>query len=161
MAGNICRAYRRVTTTTMQRPLQTFLQFSTRRKLLTIRALLVILAIRLALRLVSLARIQRFVDTPPPLRPEQDPTVVADIIGAVNTVDRRFFTSTCLVNGLASQYLLTRHGFGATLQIGVRKNRQQDLEAHAWVTVDGRILIGDRQDLDSYTPLPGMEKRPR
>ena len=61
---------------------------------------------------------------------------------------------TCLVGALAGQYFLVRNGYKSTLHIGVKKESDKILAAHAWVTMESRIVIGMIDDLDSYVPMP-------
>lgn len=66
-----------------------------------------------------------------------------------DAVDRasRFgiFGEQCLVRALALQQMLDRHAIaGSVVRIGVRRGKENDeLLAHAWVELDGRVL-GDR-----------------
>jgi hypothetical protein len=87
--------------------------------------------------------------------PTQQP--LEDIIYATCAIGRRLPLTTCLINGLAGQYLLTRNGYHPTLHIGVKKETDKVLAAHAWVTIDQQVVIGMIDDLDTYTPLPGIK----
>jgi hypothetical protein len=42
------------------------------------------------------------------------------------------------------------------VRIGVRK-AGSEFRAHAWVEHEGRVLLGDLDDLSQYTPLPTDE----
>lgn len=55
---------------------------------------------------------------------------------------------------LATQHLLALYGYGAQLRIGVAKVASGKLEAHAWVEYQGKVIIGELQDLSTFTPLP-------
>jgi hypothetical protein len=63
----------------------------------------------------------------------------------------------CLARALTTQVLLGQRGHQALLRIGVAKGEQGQLEAHAWVESQGRIVIGDLADFSRYTPLPPLE----
>lgn len=63
----------------------------------------------------------------------------------------------CLARAMASQILLTHAGYSTQLRIGVAITETGALEAHAWVEDQGRILIGDLQDLERFVPLPTFE----
>jgi len=65
--------------------------------------------------------------------------------------------TTCLVRALVAQVLLGRRGYPARLCIGVAKGDGGQLEAHAWVECRGRVVIGERQALSRYSPLPVSE----
>lgn len=70
---------------------------------------------------------------------------------AVNAVaDRSPVSMTCLVRALAADTMLRRHGFAPQLRIGVRRGVSKPLDSHAWVECDGRIVIGQLEDVDAY-----------
>jgi len=58
----------------------------------------------------------------------------------------------CLTQALAARALLRRHGYEARLHIGVSREGVLGFAAHAWVELDGEVLIGDA-DLDRYQVL--------
>jgi hypothetical protein len=58
----------------------------------------------------------------------------------------------CLVRALATQALLSRHGYDAQLRIGVRKAGDGSIAAHAWLEAAGIVLVGDFE-LGNYTTL--------
>lgn len=58
---------------------------------------------------------------------------------------------TCLVRAIAAQHLLARHGYVATVCIGVASSADSGFEAHAWVEYEGEILVG--RTGTPYTPL--------
>jgi hypothetical protein len=68
----------------------------------------------------------------------------ADIIWAVEAAARRVpWRAMCIEKGLAVQRLLRRSAVDARLHYGVRHHPQSGkLEAHVWVTVGERIIIG-------------------
>ncbi len=63
--------------------------------------------------------------------------------------------STCLVQALAGQWLLQGEGYPAQLRIGVSK--AEGFEAHAWVELEGKVLIGDSEVSARFTPFPPVE----
>lgn len=78
------------------------------------------------------------------------------IAWAVNTIAAYIPAESCLTRAVAGQALLARHGMPARLAIGVAKDARGRLVAHAWLYIDGHVLIGgDPGDL--YTPLPNIE----
>lgn len=64
--------------------------------------------------------------------------------------------STCLSNALAGQVLFTTHQHATRLHIGVRNTPSNGFEAHAWLTLDGTILLGHLPDLKTYRELPSI-----
>jgi hypothetical protein len=61
----------------------------------------------------------------------------------------------CLVEALAADAMLRRHGYDPMLEFGVRSrtSRTAPLEGHAWVTCDGAIVVGDLETLPEYVAM--------
>ncbi|PID41214.1 MAG: hypothetical protein CR981_04165 [Proteobacteria bacterium] len=62
--------------------------------------------------------------------------------------------STCLSRALAGYVLLAEQGFETTLHIGVTRDDSYGFEAHAWLTHNNSIILGNLPDLDKYQELP-------
>jgi hypothetical protein len=60
--------------------------------------------------------------------------------------------STFLAQSLAAKTLLARYGYESKLHMGVAQNDQW-LEAHAWLTHDGQVVLGDVDNLSRYRPM--------
>ena len=75
------------------------------------------------------------------------------IIRTIEAVSQRVPNATCLTQALAAVVLLNRYGYAANLRIGVAKTESRRLSAHAWVEVDGNVMIGEMADLARYTVL--------
>jgi len=67
-----------------------------------------------------------------------------ECVWAVEAASRRLpWRTLCIEKGLVVQRLLRSHGVNAILHYGARHHpRSGKLEAHVWVTVDGRAVIG-------------------
>ena len=91
------------------------------------------------------------------VRQEADTNSVDRTVWAVEVVSRYVPRATCLTQALAAQVLLARRGCPTRLSIGVAKNQEGNVEAHAWVESQGRILIGGIKELSRYTPLPPLD----
>jgi hypothetical protein len=66
--------------------------------------------------------------------------------------------TTCLSRALAVQALLARHGFPSRLQVGVVRGKQGQVEGHAWVECDGRVLIGGTpSEVGRFAPLAAFD----
>ena len=64
--------------------------------------------------------------------------------------------ASCLTQALALQWLLARGGHGSDLHIGVRRAGDGRFAAHAWVSCNGRVVLGAAGTLlADYTPLVG------
>ncbi len=86
-----------------------------------------------------------------PTQPGQfDPDRIA---WAVSTASRYVPGASCLVQATAAQSLLAGSGYPTTLQIGVTKDENGHLMAHAWVEYHGKVLIGGLDDLSRFRPL--------
>jgi hypothetical protein len=62
----------------------------------------------------------------------------------------------CLAKALTTYLLLGRRGYPPELRIGVAKSEAGALEAHAWVEVNGQVIMGNLPDLVRFTPLPSL-----
>lgn len=133
-----------------------FLSLPADRKYLLLQTLLIVLVMRAALKFFSLQTILHRLQAVSAGNRGRTPHRVEDIQFAIEAVGRRLSLATCLVNGLAGQYLLGRNGYPATLHIGVKKETDALLAAHAWVAIDQQIVIGMLDDLNTYTILPGI-----
>ena len=64
--------------------------------------------------------------------------------------------TSCLKEALVLSWLMSRRGAVTTLRIGVAR-RHGDLDAHAWLEHNGRIILGEA-DADAYAPLPPLPR---
>jgi hypothetical protein len=65
---------------------------------------------------------------------------------------------TCLIQALAAQTLLARYGYPAHLRLGVAKGDNGQLQAHAWVESNGKVVIGDLdEELAHYARLSTLD----
>ena len=80
------------------------------------------------------------------------PFSTARIVWAVAAVGARVPGTRCLVEALAAETMLRRHGHAATLKLGVRRGALK-LDAHAWVECDGVAVIGASSGLEGYAVL--------
>jgi hypothetical protein len=108
-----------------------------------------------ALRRVTVGRPRDIVASLP------DRGLIEEVVWAVTAVSRRVGRSTtCLTQALTVQALLARRGYPSRLHIGVTRGRQGELDGHAWVELDGRILIGGTvPQLVRFVPLTAFDSR--
>jgi hypothetical protein len=135
-------------------PLKRFLRLSKQGRLLVFQAALAMYLVRLSLALLSLRTVHRLAmkitwRCGEPLNADR-------IVQAVQSVARSVPGSTCLVQALAAQSLLMRHGHRPLLTIGVAKNECDRFGAHAWVVCDNEVLIGGHEAAN-YTALLNLE----
>lgn len=79
------------------------------------------------------------------------PAMVAVLLGAASTVVP---FSTCLSKSLAGSVLFRAFGYKTLLHIGVTRENECTFEAHAWLTLDGKVMVGYLSDLEKYQELP-------
>jgi len=79
------------------------------------------------------------------------------VIWAVRITNFHIPRSTCLVRALASQAMLVKIGIPSNLCIGVSKGQESSIEAHAWLEVDGKAVIGEPEP-GRYTRLTEIGK---
>jgi hypothetical protein len=132
-----------------------FFRLSRTERYLLIHAVLLILTIRLGLSLLAFQQVlkircrlksfqRKWSSNPPPLY---------QISWALDTASRYIPGAKCLARALAGQLLIARWGIPTSIHIGVKKNGESALMAHAWLEFQGRILIGNAEDLSQYTRL--------
>ena len=97
------------------------------------------------------------VSRPQPGAPSECPEEVDRIIWALNTAGAMVLSEKpCLAIAMAAHWLLGRRGVPTDLRIGVARGGVGNLEAHAWVEQNGRVLIGQSPSLDRYERLPAV-----
>jgi len=66
----------------------------------------------------------------------------------------------CLTQALVAQFFLWRRGDTSTsMHIGVNKDSDGGLLAHAWLECDGRVIIGGTGSPEQYKRLDQLEER--
>lgn len=74
---------------------------------------------------------------------------------AINAAAARVpWRSDCLLQAMAGSMWLDAIDRNYRLNIGVRKNAANELEAHAWLTSGGLVVTGHLPDLDAFSPIP-------
>lgn len=135
------------------RGLRRFLDLPNSQRLLMFQALVILFAIRLALRYVSLPTIQRLASG---MCWRQGKTLGVDqIVRAIRSARHFVPGATCLVQALTAQALLIRHAHDARLKIGVMKDSAKGFGAHAWVTCGQHVVFGGRHT-ENYAILMGL-----
>ena len=60
----------------------------------------------------------------------------------------------CLARALTTEVLMNRSGYTPELRIGIAQSKTGKLEAHAWIESQGKVLIGQLEDLTRFQILP-------
>jgi hypothetical protein len=132
----------------------TFWRLDASERSFIIEALAKLWACRLALWLMPLSRARRLLAT----GSRQGKVAFLDIDTVAWSVERasRYIPcATCLVQALAAQAMLSRRGVSTEVHIGVSRGVEDNFEAHAWLGLDGRIVLGHPEE-DRYTPLVAL-----
>lgn len=140
--------------------LEKFLQLSPIDRGLLVRVVLLVGAIRIGLCLLPFQTLRRWLARLSERSNKMQPTdssTIDRIAWAAAVASRYVPKATCLAQALAAQALLEREGFRAHLRLGVAKSEGQRLQAHAWVEIRGEIVIGGREDVARFTPLPPLD----
>jgi hypothetical protein len=140
------------------RRLHKFLLLPLPTQCLLIMSALLLAAIRLGLWLLPFQTLRRLLARISHLLSQLPKTAhpsVHNIAWAMAVVTRRVpVVGTCLTQALATQILLGWRGHPTHLRIGVAYSETGQLQAHAWIESDGKIVVGDLSDLSRYHPLP-------
>ena len=124
------------------------------RRRLVIEAAVLLGVVWAGLRTMPLGTLRRLLDAYSRRRPASVESPAA-IAWAVQAAARRVpGTRTCLLEALAADAMLRRRSYRSELRFGVRsKDAGSSLDGHAWVECDGRVVVGDVDDLDAYDQL--------
>ena len=88
---------------------------------------------------------------------ETDAQYLGRVVFAVRAMGARVpWRSDCLVQALAVQHWLASRGVGSSIHLGVRAS-EAPIDAHAWLTVGDRVVIGG--DVADYREFPLHEQR--
>lgn len=79
--------------------------------------------------------------------------VVEDVANAVQACSRYVPYASCLTQALAARTLLGLRGQNSQLKIGVDRDEEGKFMAHAWVEIDGKIIIGKLSRHHSFNVL--------
>ena len=142
-----------------------------RRRLLLGRSFVLLLGIRLGLALLSFQRLRKglvqisrvtsYTQQKLPRDIDDTNRVVRQVVWAVEKSAQLMpGGAKCLAKALATQVLLARRGCEGELKIGVAKNDQGQLEAHAWIVKDQQVIMGKLPNLERFTSLPSIENLP-
>ncbi len=128
---------------------------------LVIRALFWLMVIRIGLWVLPFQQLLKRLPQITVARDESRALPAEQIAWAIRVVSRYLLgTKNCLVQSLAAQAMLARRGYSSHLRIGVAKDKDGRLKAHAWVECEGEIVIG-AVGASHYTPFPDLEVQRR
>ena len=134
--------------------LKKLLRLSSREMLVLTQAASLLPACRLACRFVTFARLQTLSDrmARPARANRLQPEVAARLVGIA--AEHGFYRARCLEKSLVLRWILCREGVDARIILGARKD-ENEMQAHAWVEVDG-VSLDDVNDI--HRPFSPFEK---
>lgn len=98
-------------------------------------------ASRVRHRLLSTDRLLAGPALSPARRTGLDPAKAAQAIERV--APHLPWRADCLVQAIAMATWLRRAGYDARVHLGVARDPSANLAAHAWLSLDGRVILGD------------------
>jgi Transglutaminase-like superfamily len=137
--------------------IRSFLAWPFAEKWLLFKAWILVAGVRTALWTLRFKRtrqgLDRFNRAPPGRLARERPAAVR--VAHLVEIASRFVPGGghCLTRALAAESLLARRGYDVHVTIGVAKDDDDRLIAHAWVRCDGSVLIGGDPELERYTEL--------
>jgi len=146
--------------------LRKFLSLTPGDRFLLLSALLLLSVVRLGLWLLPFQRLRRFLERLSQVNSERQDVgeqprcaLTRDtIVWAVDIASRYMRGGVkCLARALTAQVLMSRYGYSPELRVGVAKGEGGRFEAHAWVEIQGQVVIGYLGDLSRFTPMSSFE----
>ena len=132
-------------------------------KVLLVRALGLVSAVRIGLKVLPYRTVQRLMtrSSYPAgetfVSPEAALAYRRRVVGIVQTIGKRTLgDKPCLTQALVAQHMLRLKGYETTMRIGVTKEGRE-LLAHAWLERDREIVIGGSETHAKYVPLVPVE----
>lgn len=126
---------------------------------LLVQAAAILISLRLALWLFPACRVVKRTALMRHRHDRHDPARCSPrrVAWAVRVISRRVPKATCLTQALATQVLLSRFGCASAVRIGVALDDNGLFCAHAWVEVDGLVVVGGGA-VERYTALPDLTR---
>lgn len=130
---------------------------------MVLQGALLLCLMRIGLSLFSFRQVARTVKRAAHLlrrRRSSDSRYFRRVVWAIPALAKRMLPERpCLPQALAVQFLFLRSGKPATLHIGVDKDENDRLIAHAWVECEGEVVVGGNLSPVSYSELPDVESK--
>lgn len=87
---------------------------------------------------------------------QADRVLINNVVNSVRACSRYVPFASCLTQALATRTLLQMRGQHSQLKIGVKKDENAKFVAHAWIEIDGRIIIGKHSRHQQYVVLESI-----
>lgn len=121
-----------------------FFGLSRRNKRLVLEALVYVVGVRLALWLMPSRIVKRNLEIESDGGDDSgiDWSLVEYTAAAVRAVSSFVPRASCLTQAISTSVILRKRGLPSRIRIGVDREKAPEFEAHAWVEVADRIVIG-------------------
>jgi len=130
-----------------------FFNVSARERSILIRSFVWVTLFRIGLSVLPFSATKKWtIDNDEPISTDHDRQTVIEVVRSIRVASRFVPHATCLTQALAARKLLEHYGQRAELKIGVTKSNG-DFEAHAWLEIDGRIVLGKQRMHSRYAVL--------
>lgn len=122
---------------------------------LLLHALFWVCRVRLGLTLSTFEKMRaRVLPETLTLSESDEPVDMQRLAWSVRRTSRIVPMATCLTRALALQAILARRGVPVELVLGVSRSASKEFLAHAWLEMDGQIIIGgSERKIGSYSRL--------
>ena len=129
-----------------------FLRTDWQIKLATAQAYVLLWRVRLGLYWQARKTIKQFKN--PVIKPQAQRDV-EELSYLVHALSPLVPQASCLTQALAGKALLAQYGHNVELQIGVMKDEvnQTEIKAHAWLTHNNKVVLGQVPNLAAYSTL--------
>jgi hypothetical protein len=126
-----------------------FRRLGWRRQLLLIEAVAALAAAAAAIAMLPFRKAVKLGSAGNGDAPKSPDELVDEVCWSVRVMASRVpWRAMCFERGLAAQWMLRRRGYDARLVYGARLGGGEGLDAHVWVTLHDRIIIGGEQAAD-------------
>lgn len=119
------------------------------------RSLVAVIAFRIGLLLMPYRKLARWI--PPVSQRTPRNAEIRAIMWSVRVTARVVPFASCLTQSLAAQYLCARAGHPTSIRIGVARNDNGGVRAHAWLIDDSGILTDRPGDITQFTPMVDLD----
>jgi hypothetical protein len=139
-------------------PLHKFFSLPVKEQQFLVKAFFLLIMIRLGLWLLPFRTLQRTLERlfQHPITSNRKSPSPEKFSWAVSAISQYVPAATCLAQALTLQALLSHEGIHSDLAIGVARDDATRITAHAWLEIDGTVIIGG-QERDRYTKLMRQE----
>ena len=128
-----------------------FFRLKNRQKILFMETLLLLTMLRILLQFLPYKQVSDLINKLNFKSNNEIPLAV--VRQAILSVSKHVsFARNCFIKAIAGNILLKKYGHSTTMHIGAFKEEDK-LKAHAWLEINGKVILGRTEDLNSYVPF--------